>query len=96
MRLQPPSLAMAASLACGCGLPRLRLQPPSLAVAGFFNKSDLKAKYTVANEALGSGNFAVVKKATKTAKNTNAAVPAEVILCQASAPTRSPDPQPSL
>jgi len=47
---------------------------------GFFNKSDLKAKYTVATEQLGSGNFAVVKKATKTAKNTNAAVPQEVAI----------------
>ena len=49
-------------------------------MAGFFNKSDLKAKYTVATEQLGSGNFAVVKKATKTAKNTNAAVPQEVAI----------------
>ena len=60
--------------------PHLRLQPRSLAVAGFFNKSDLKAKYSVASETLGSGNFAVVKKATKTAKNSNAAVPAEVAI----------------
>ena len=60
--------------------PHLRLQPRSLAVAGFFNKSDLKAKYSVANETLGSGNFAVVKKATKTAKNSNAAVPSEVAI----------------
>ena len=52
----------------------------ALPVAGFFNKSDLKAKYTVATEQLGSGNFAVVKKATKTAKNTNAAVPQEVAI----------------
>ena len=58
----------------------MRLQPSSLVIAGFFNKSDLKAKYTVATEALGSGNFAVVKKATKTAKNTNAAVPQEVAI----------------
>ena len=56
------------------------MQPRSLAVAGFFNKSDLKAKYSVANETLGSGNFAVVKKATKTAKNSNAAVPSEVAI----------------
>ena len=70
------------------------LQPSLLVVAGFFNKSDLKAKYSVATEALGSGNFAVVKKATKTAKNTNAAVPTEVTLGLAAAPTRSPDPQP--
>ena len=58
----------------------MRLQPSSLVIAGFFNKSDLKAKYTVATEQLGSGNFAVVKKATKTAKNTNAAVPQEVAI----------------
>ena len=56
------------------------MQPRSLAVAGFFNKSDLKAKYSVASETLGSGNFAVVKKATKTAKNSNAAVPSEVAI----------------
>ena len=56
------------------------MQPRSLAVAGFFNKSDLKAKYSVNSETLGSGNFAVVKKATKTAKNSNAAVPSEVAI----------------
>ena len=71
----------------------MRLQPSSLVIAGFFNKSDLKAKYTVATEQLGSGNFAVVKKATKTAKNTNAAVPQEVTLGLAAALTHSPDPQ---
>ena len=82
--LQPPGYTY------GCSLPALAL---ALTVAGFFNKSDLKAKYTVATEQLGSGNFAVVKKATKTAKNTNAAVPQEVTLGLAAALTHSPDPQ---
>lgn len=71
--LQPPASSLLVTHTVAAYQPAL-----ALPVAGFFNKSDLKAKYTVATEQLGSGNFAVVKKATKTAKNTNAAVPQEV------------------
>ena len=46
---------------------------------GFFKKSEVKKNYEMGKD-LGSGNFAVVKEATKTAANKTAEIPNKVAI----------------
>ena len=46
---------------------------------GFFKKSEVKKNYDIGRD-LGSGNFAVVKEATKTAANKQAEIPTKVAI----------------
>ena len=46
---------------------------------GFFKKSEVKKNYELGKD-LGSGNFAVVKEATKTAANKQAEIPNKVAI----------------
>ena len=85
-RLAPGLLL--ASRTAGQAEPLARQSPESscttlhrscLSAMGFFKKSEVKKNYELGKD-LGSGNFAVVKEATKTKANPSAEIPNKVAI----------------